>query len=110
MFSKLRLLLVLLIGWTLTATAYGAVVHLNSGESLSGRIQGMDEQMLYLESDRDVDTGRTVSFVEIGAVRIRVVMDCDGLCDVEHRVKRRSSGVRVRTIQKNKRIAAACGI
>ena len=52
MFSKLRLLLVLLIGWTLTATAYGAVVHLNSGESLSGRIQGMDEQMLYLESDR----------------------------------------------------------
>ena len=52
MFSKLRLLLVLLIGWTFTATAYGAVVHLNSGESLSGRIQGMDEQMLYLESDR----------------------------------------------------------
>ena len=31
---------------------HGAVVHLNSGESLSGRIQKLDEQALSLESDR----------------------------------------------------------
>ena len=34
------------------AQAWGVTVHLNSGESLSGRIQKMDEQSLYLESDR----------------------------------------------------------
>ncbi len=48
----MRMLFGLLVGLLLAMPAFGAVIHLNSGESLSGRIQGMDEQTLYLESDR----------------------------------------------------------
>ncbi len=35
-----------------TSNVYAAKIHLNSGESLSGKIQGMDDQTLSLESDR----------------------------------------------------------
>ncbi|MGK5093368.1 hypothetical protein WDW89_15330 [Deltaproteobacteria bacterium TL4] len=35
-----------------SSPCFGAIVHLNSGESLSGRIQKMDEQIVFLESDR----------------------------------------------------------
>lgn len=46
-----RILLCILF-FLLSSTAFGAVVYLNSGESLSGRIKSMDEQTLSLESDR----------------------------------------------------------
>lgn len=36
----------------LILTSFGATVHLNSGDSLSGRIQSMDDQTLSLESNR----------------------------------------------------------
>ncbi|MBF0352172.1 MAG: hypothetical protein HQM11_14155 [SAR324 cluster bacterium] len=38
--------------WVCHSAVFAAVVHLNSGESLSGRIQKLDEQILSLESDR----------------------------------------------------------
>ena len=42
----------LLLFCVLAASVEAATVHLNSGESLSGQIQSMDEQTLTLESDR----------------------------------------------------------
>ncbi|MBF0286553.1 MAG: hypothetical protein HQM14_01930 [SAR324 cluster bacterium] len=50
---KIKIYYVILIMFFLFASnAYAAKIHLNSGESLSGKIQGMDDQTLSLESDR----------------------------------------------------------
>lgn len=55
-----------------SSIAFGSVVHLSSGDSLSGKIQGMDEQTLYLESDRGFGvlkiSRRDIRSVEFDAV------------------------------------------
>lgn len=49
-----RFSLVLLFVFASVSSIQAAIVHLNSGESLSGRIQTMDDQTLSLESNRDL--------------------------------------------------------
>lgn len=45
-------ILITLLFFFIASHSYAAIIHLNSGESLSGRIQSMDDQTLSLESDR----------------------------------------------------------
>lgn len=79
---KRRMILLSLCLLFCTPSVFAAMVYLNSGETLSGRIQAMDEQTLSLESDR----GFGVLQIERADIRL---IEFDGV----HRDMSRKFGV-----------------
>ena len=60
----------LLLFCALTANVEGETVHLNSGESLNGKIQGMDDNTLTLESDRRFGDSQGVLQIDRADIRL----------------------------------------
>ncbi|MBF0279961.1 MAG: hypothetical protein HQM13_19345 [SAR324 cluster bacterium] len=68
--------ILLLLLCLMAASSHGATVYLNSGESLIGRIQGMDDNTLTLESDRRFGVSQGVLQIDRADIRL---IEFDGM-------------------------------